>query len=83
MTVPMHAPRALRVYVDSGDSGPSNDDVTDTAMLAAAYPSVGYVEGTDLHYYVQPGGQHNETYWAMRFPGACAFLLGPRERALP
>jgi predicted alpha/beta superfamily hydrolase len=81
--VPTHTPRALRVYLDSGDSGASNDDVTDTAMLDAAYRGVGYVEGTDLHYYVQAGGQHNEIYWAQRFPGACAFLLAPRERPLP
>jgi predicted alpha/beta superfamily hydrolase len=80
-TIPMHAPRALRVYVDSGDSGASNDDVTDTADLAAAYRAVGYAEGTDFHYVVQPGGQHNEVYWAMRLPAALRFLLAPRERA--
>jgi len=28
---------------------------------------------------VQPGGQHSETYWAQRFPGAMLFLLGPRD----
>lgn len=70
-------PRPTRVYVDSGDSGPSNDDVTDTASLAAAYEAIGYVQGPTLDYLVQAGGQHSEIYWAQRLPGALAFLLGP------
>jgi predicted alpha/beta superfamily hydrolase len=71
------SPRPLRVYVDSGDSGPSNDDVTNTAMLAAAYQTMGYAKGSTLDYVVQMGGQHNEVYWAQRLPGTLAFLLGP------
>lgn len=76
-TTPLAPNRPLRVYVDSGDS--SADSVTDVNALAAAYASVGYVEGSDLLHVVQPGGQHNETYWAQRFPGAMLFLLGPRD----
>ncbi len=71
-------PRALRVYLDSGDSGPSSDDVSNTNLLAAAYLSIGYVEGQDFHHLVAAGHQHSETYWAQRLPGALAFLLGPR-----
>jgi predicted alpha/beta superfamily hydrolase len=70
-------PRPLRVYVDSGDTQQA-DDATDTAKLDAAYASLGYVEGTDLHYVVQTGAQHNEVYWAERLPGALEFLFGPR-----
>jgi len=69
-------PRPLRVYVDSGDSGPSSDDVTNTANLAKTYRDLGYVDGVDLKYLVQKGAQHNETYWAQRLPGAMSFLLG-------
>jgi predicted alpha/beta superfamily hydrolase len=69
--------RPLRVYVDSGDSGPSRDDVTNTNMLAAQYQTLGYVEGRDFHHVVQAGAQHNEFYWAQRLPGALRFLLGP------
>jgi predicted alpha/beta superfamily hydrolase len=72
-------PHPLRVYVDSGDSGPSSDDVTETAKLAQAYRDLGYVDDVDLKYVVQKGGQHNETYWAQRLPGALHFLLGPRS----
>jgi predicted alpha/beta superfamily hydrolase len=74
----MAQPRPLRVYVDSGDSGPSNDDVTNTAQLAATFRTLGYSDGKTLDYVVQMGGQHNEVYWSQRFPGAAAFLFGPR-----
>ena len=71
------SPRPLRVYVDSGNAGPSRDDVTQTRKLAAEYRTLGYKEGTTLDYLVQNGGQHSETYWAERLPGTLAFLLGP------
>lgn len=76
-TTPAAPNRPLRVYVDSGDSPTEN--VADVNALVSAYMSVGYVEGTDLLHVVQPGGQHSETYWAQRFPGAMLFLLGPRD----
>lgn len=64
----------VRVYVDSGNAGPSKDDVTNTADLAAAYRD----RGADLKYVVQPGAQHNEYWWRQRLPGALAFLVGTR-----
>ena len=64
----------VRVYVDSGDAGTSQDDVTNTAKLADAYRG----RGAALDYVVQHGGQHNEAYWRQRVPGALAFLLGGR-----
>ena len=82
-TVPSRPRRALRVYVDSGDSGPSNDDVADTAMLADAYRAIGYADGSTLDYLVGAGDQHNEIYWRRRVPDALQFLLGPREEIAP
>lgn len=70
--------RPLRVYVDSGDSGTSNDDVVNTTELAARYRTVGYSDAKDLKHVVQAGAIHNEIYWAQRLPAALAFLLGPR-----
>lgn len=69
--------RALRVYVDSGDSGPegADDGKADTDLLAAAYLSVGYAEGVDFHHIVQQGGEHSECWWRLRFPWALAFLF--------
>ncbi len=73
------SPRPLRVYVDSGDSGPSNDDKDNTALLAQSYRSLGYSDGTSLKYVVQPGATHSETYWSQRLPEALKFLVGPRQ----
>jgi len=64
----------VRVYVDSGDAGDSQDDVTDTSNLAQIFRT----RSATLDYLVQHGGQHNEFYWRQRFPGAAAFLLGGR-----
>ncbi len=77
-TIGTHAVRANRVYLDSGNAGASNDDVTLTAQLAGVYEAQGYPLGATLDYLVQDGGQHSEIYWAQRAPGALAFLLGPR-----
>jgi predicted alpha/beta superfamily hydrolase len=77
-TTPMRPAKPVRVYVDSGDSGTSNDDVTNTTELAARYRSAGYVDNKDLLHVVAAGGQHNEIYWAQRLPNALHFLLGPR-----
>jgi predicted alpha/beta superfamily hydrolase len=70
------SPRPGRIYVDSGDSGDSRDDVDNTAMLAEAVRGAGYRDEVDFRYVVQPGAVHNELYWSQRLPGALAFLLG-------
>jgi predicted alpha/beta superfamily hydrolase len=72
------AVKPLRVYVDSGDAGPSLDDASNTAELARRYRSVGYRDGVDFLYVLASGHQHNESYWSQRLPRALAFLLGPR-----
>lgn len=77
-TTPTRPAKPLRVYVDSGDSGTSNDDVANTTLLAAKYRSVGYSDNKDLLHSVAPGAQHNETYWAARLPAALRFVLGSR-----
>ena len=60
-------------------SGTSNDDKDNTALLAQAYRTLGYSEGTTLRYWVQPGATHTEIYWAQRLPEALKFLVGPRQ----
>jgi predicted alpha/beta superfamily hydrolase len=68
--------RPLVVYVDSGEG--DADDQSDTDMLAAAYLSLGYVDGKNFRHVMQPGAIHSETYWAQRFPGGMQLLLGVR-----
>ena len=77
-TTPTRPAKPVRVYVDSGDSGPSSDDVTNTTTLAARYRAAGYVDDMTLLHVVQAGGQHNEIYWSQRLPSALHFLLGAR-----
>jgi len=69
--------KPLRAYIDSGDSGPSQDDVSQTAQLAQAYRDGGQAQ-VQVDYLVQHGGQHGEHWWRQRAPGALRFLLGGR-----
>jgi predicted alpha/beta superfamily hydrolase len=77
--------RPLRVYLDSGNAGPSLDGYADTALLADRYRGAGFVDDTTFRYLLAPGHQHNESYWSQRLPGALRFVLGPRPHngALP
>jgi predicted alpha/beta superfamily hydrolase len=68
--------RPLIVYVDSGQG--TVDDESDTDELASAYLALGYVSETNFRHVIQPGAQHDETYWAERFPGAMQLVLGTR-----
>lgn len=67
--------RPTRLYLDSGDSGHSNDDVANTAALADALRAAGYEDGVDLQYVVAPGATHTESAWAARLPAALQFLF--------
>ena len=78
-TLAGRSPRPLRIYVDSGDSGPSSDGVADTRVLAETLRTAGYTEGSTLQFIVQPGATHTERFWAMRLPVAFGLLLGPRR----
>lgn len=70
--------RDIRIYMDSGDSGTSNDDYWNSYNLRDAFVS-GEVaryplEGT-LRHVVGFGQQHNEAAWSARLPGSLRFLL--------
>lgn len=70
------SPRPLSVYVDSGQG--DVDDESDTDQLAATYLQLGYIDGENFRHVIQPNAQHDETYWAERFPGAMQLVLGDR-----
>ena len=72
----MAKPWPTIVYVDSGQG--TVDDEADTDMLAAAYMALGYTANVNFRHVIQSGAQHNETYWAERFPGCMQLLLGVR-----
>lgn len=58
---------SLTFYLDSGDSGPSQDGKAQTTNAKAALLQKGYTESRNLFYYLDKGGQHSESYWGKRF----------------
>lgn len=67
--------RPVRVYMDSGDSGTSNDNVTLTAIERDRLVSIGYVFNMDLDHTIGYGDIHNEDAWKRRLPRAFTFLF--------
>lgn len=74
------ADKPLTIYLDSGDSGTSNDGMADTAAMRDLLIDKGWVLGEDLEYVLGQGQSHNESAWAARAPGALAFLLHDPNR---
>jgi predicted alpha/beta superfamily hydrolase len=78
---------ALRIYLDSGDSGTASDlfwttvNLRDNLINPARAGGVGgapALEG-DLRHTYGPGQIHNEGAWAARLPGCLEFLFPARE----
>lgn len=67
--------RDLRSYLDSGDSGTSNDGAWGTMNLRDGLMAKGYVLEGDLRHVVGYNHQHNEAAWAQRLPKALDFLF--------
>lgn len=74
--------RGIRIYMDHGDSGTSNDDYWNSYNLRDALvggsPARYPLEGT-LRHVVGFGQQHNEAAWSARLPGSLKFLLPPGD----
>lgn len=75
-------------YLDSGDSGPGNDDKNETMLIRdRLLTDYGYSYSNDswpvspagqreLGYYLDIGGQHSEAYWGARFHVPMTFAYG-------
>lgn len=78
--LPRYADRKLsqevRIYVDSGNAGPDDDDEAQSLAVVKALESAGWSRNTTLACYVQDGGQHSEIYWAERFHVPLLFFFG-------
>jgi predicted alpha/beta superfamily hydrolase len=74
--------RAVRMYIDSGDSGTANDGYWPSYNLRDYFvdqaPSRYSLEGS-LRHDDGFGQQHNESSWAQRLPAALAFLYPPSD----
>lgn len=78
--------RAIRLYIDSGDAGTSNDNYWPTFNLRDDLLSrTGGADGPkfvlegDLKHVIGLGQQHNEAAWAARLPDAYRFLFPATE----
>uniref|UniRef100_A0A6B2LF31 Esterase n=1 Tax=Arcella intermedia TaxID=1963864 RepID=A0A6B2LF31_9EUKA len=67
LTKPKQSPSNVLFYLDSGDSGPDNDDMTQTIAVTQKLQSLGFTLNNNLFYFLDKGGQHNEYYWGSRF----------------
>ena len=67
---------ATKIYVDSGDSGPSQDSKNQTLRVFSSLKNKGYSENKNIFYYLDKGGQHSEAYWGKRFKIPLSDLFG-------
>jgi predicted alpha/beta superfamily hydrolase len=66
-----------RYYIDSGDSGYTDDGRTGTSAVASAMVQIknpSFQLGTNFFWYLQRGGQHNEASWSARFDVPMQYL---------
>jgi len=73
----------VTIYLDSGDSGASQDGMALTAGMRDTLIGKGFVLGVDLEYVLGVGHSHDESAWAARTPGALEFLLTDPDRVQP
>ena len=57
----------VQFYIDSGDSGQSQDGKNQTVTVYQRLSQIGYKVNESLFYYLDKGGQHSEAYWGKRF----------------
>ncbi|MEQ8819952.1 MAG: alpha/beta hydrolase-fold protein [Sumerlaeia bacterium] len=69
------SPRDIRLWIDSGTEGSTQDGLSDTYTARDALLQNGYILGSDLWHHVHHGGGHNEPSWASRFPLVLEFLF--------
>ncbi|MCP4168789.1 MAG: alpha/beta hydrolase [Chloroflexi bacterium] len=70
--------RDVRLWLDSGTldaPGRGDDDMINTQKARDALLENGYVIGEDMQYYLDEGGTHHESAWAVRLPKVFEFLF--------
>lgn len=69
--------QGLRVWIDSGDQGPTADGLEGTVFARDQLLRRGFVLGGDLGHGVARGGAHNEPSWRRRVGDVLRFLFPP------
>jgi predicted alpha/beta superfamily hydrolase len=75
--LPRMAP--VRIWVDIGNLE-GESAVSGARRLRDALVEKGWKQGTDLEYFEQEGGRHDEISWASRVEGMLSFLYGTPRR---
>merc|ERR1712137_1189985 len=70
-------PTDTKFYLDSGSAGPGDDDEQQTITVRNHLESLGFQINSTIFYYLDKGGQHNETYWGRRFYIPMSYLYPP------
>lgn len=71
----------IRLYVDHGTAGPSNDGADRTRRVVDQLREAGWREGDDLMYFVDQGATHNERAWRSRLDKPLIFMFGRSKEA--
>lgn len=71
-------PTNVLFYLDSGNAGQSQDDFKQTKTVRDRMLSLGFTINETLYYYLDEGGEHNESYWRRRFHIPLAWLYPPK-----
>ena len=66
----------LVFYIDNGGIGLEEDLQPGIDEMVAKLKELGFVEGRDLHYAIDPEARHFEAAWADRMPQALELVLG-------
>lgn len=64
--------KEIKLYIDHGEDGLPRGQ-----KMFGVLTEKGYVIGTDIDYFYDPGAQHNEAAWAARLARPLIFLFNP------
>ncbi|MCP4248491.1 MAG: hypothetical protein GY778_15695 [bacterium] len=67
----------VRIYLDSGTTGPKQDGAADTRRMGELLKKTGWSDGRDLHRHEAAGAEHNERAWRARLDQPLIFFFGP------
>jgi enterochelin esterase-like enzyme len=69
----------VRIYIDSGTAGESQDGAPNTRRMARLLDEAGWTPGVDLEHFEDTGAGHNERAWRARAERPLLFLFPARR----
>jgi len=72
----IHRTNAMRVYLDCGNQDLDAVFRPRTEDMHAALQKLGYADGKDMFFQIDPKAGHEEPQWAKRFPDFLLFMFG-------